>query len=417
MNPTVKHLPLLLALCLTLTASACGKTTPDDALTDTDTAAVTEVPTDTITDTDVPTKPITEAVTETETETVTEAATEPPAPEEPLYPAVITENGVDALEGIMPPAEGAFIDPLTGLSVEQAEAERRPVAIMLNNITVALPQQNIAAADILYECQVEGYLTRLMGVFNDYADLDAIGSVRSSREYYIDFAANHDAIYVHAGGSEEAYRNLKTRKIHNIDAVNDGYVSGCFYRDPNRLGRMGYEHTLVIDGDKIDKAISLKGYRTTYAKSFDNPLSFVGEGQSIDLAEGTKAKQLTVKFGAHTTQLVYSASQNRYMRWQNNEKHVDGITGEHLGYENVIVLFCPYTQTKDDYNHIEVASTGKGKGYYLTGGKKVDILWSKATGDSQIKLSYSSGRELTLTPGKTNIEIVGYESAITLYEE
>ena len=402
-----------IAFCLSLLLLfSCGQNVTTEDTTDiavTTTAPITEVQT-------TETEPVTESVTEpiTETETETEAVTEAP---ESAYPTVIDENETDALIGIAPAADGVYIDPLTGTAVAKEEAERRPVAIMLNNINVALPQQNIGSADILYECQVEGYLTRLMGVYNDYEDLKAIGSVRSSREYYIDFAANHDAIYVHAGGSEEAYRNLKSRKTHNIDAVNDYNVSGYFYRDPNRLGRMGYEHTLVIDGDKINGAIAAKKYRTTYSSSFTNPLQFIGEGQQINLVNGTKAKQLTVKFGAHTTQFVYSASKNLYMRWQNSEKHIDGITGEQLGFENVVVLFCPYTLTKDDYNHIEVTTTGKGKGYYLTGGKKVDIHWSKSSGDAQVKLYYASGKALTLTPGKTNIEIVGYESATSIIEE
>ncbi len=353
--------------------------------------------------------PTTEAVTEQETASV-------PTPESNVsaYPAVITENGRDALVGIAPAAGGTYIDPLTGTAVKKEEAERRPTAIMLNNITVALPQQNIGAADIIYECQVEGGLTRLMGVFNDYANLKAIGSIRSSREYYIDFAANHDAVYVHAGGSEEAYRNLKSRYIHNIDAVNDGSVSGYFYRDPNRLGKMGYEHTLVIDGDKLNGAIAAKGYRTAYADSFDSPLQFVGEHQRIDLTEGSGAKQISVKFGAHTTQFVYNASQNRYMRWQNGSKHIDGVTGEQLGFENVFVLICPYTLTKDDYNHIEVATVGTGKGYYFTGGEVVEIQWSKATGDSPIRLYYASGKEITLTPGKTNFEVISYDKNLSV---
>ena len=351
----------------------------------------------------------TEAVTEQETASVSN-----PESNVSAYPAVITENGRDALVGIAPAADGSYVDPLTGTSVEKEEAERRPVAIMLNNITVALPQQNIGAADIIYECQVEGGLTRLMGVFNDYADLKAIGSIRSSREYYIDFAANHDAVYVHAGGSEEAYRNLKSRKIHSVDAVNDGVVSGYFYRDPNRLGKMGYEHTLVIDGDKLNGAIAAKGYRTAYADSFDSPLQFVGEHQRIDLTEGSGAKQMSVKFGAHTTQFVYNASQNRYMRWQNGSKHIDGVTGEQLGFENVFVLICPYTLTKDDYNHIEVATVGTGKGYYFTGGEVVEIQWSKATGDSPICLYYASGKEVTLTPGKTNFEVISYDKNLSV---
>ena len=60
----------------------------------------------------------------------------------------------------------------------------------------------------MYECIVEGGYTRLMMLAMDYENLPVVGSVRSSREYYLDFAANHDAIYIHAGGSEQAYTEI-----------------------------------------------------------------------------------------------------------------------------------------------------------------------------------------------------------------
>lgn len=149
-----------IAFCLSLLLLfSCGQNVTTEDTTDiavTTTAPITEVQT-------TETEPVTESVTEpiTETETETEAVTEAP---EPAYPTVIDENGTDPLTGIVPAADGVYIDPLTGTAVAKEEAERRPVAIMLNNINVALPQQNIGSADILYECQVEGYLTRLMGV-------------------------------------------------------------------------------------------------------------------------------------------------------------------------------------------------------------------------------------------------------------
>ena len=405
MKHRIRYTAWSIALCLLLTTLfSCGNNNTPTETTDTPDTTASVIVTETQTDDSATTEIVTDVITE---------------PSAPVTQPAETETTSKAPAAVIEPTvvPDIYLDPLTGTAVSKEEAERRPVAIMLNNVTAALPQQNIGAADILYECQVEGYLTRLMGVFNDYEDLDAIGSIRSSREYYLDFAANHNAIYIHAGGSEEAYRNLKARGTNNLDAVNDYTVSGFFYRDPNRLGKMSFEHTLVIDGDQINKAIASKGYRTTYADSFDNPLNFVDEGQRVNLTDGTAAKQLTVKFGAHTTALVYDASQNRYLRWQTGEKHVDGVTGKQLGYENVIVLFCPYTLTKDDYNHIEVATTGKGTGYYLTGGKKIDIQWSKSSGDEPIKFCLKNGKELSLTPGKTNIEIVGYESAVTILAE
>ncbi len=397
---------LLLAGSLMLSCSG-GKDTADatDSVPADTTEAVTTAP---VTTEEVTTEVVTE--TETQTETETEAVTEPP---EPAFAPIVSDNGKDMPE-IAPTADGVFLDPLTGISCEQAEAERRPVAIMLNNIKQALPQQQIAMADVLYECQVEGGLTRLLGIYNDWSALKAIGSVRSSREYYIDFAANHDAIYVHAGGSEAAYVNLKQRKINNLDAVNDGVAGQFFYRDPERRKTMGYEHTLVIDGDKLDAAIAAKKYRTAYAQSFASPLHFVGEEQRIDLVNGTAATEITVKFGAHTAAFAYDAATNKYLRSQNGNPHVEGTTGEQLAFENVITLFCPYTFTNDSLNHIEVDDVGSGKGYYFTGGKYVSINWSKASGDAAFKLTYDSGRELYLTPGKTNIEIVSYSGNVTI---
>lgn len=408
---------VLLLITVLLLGILCGCGTDGNAQETT--AAVTETETETETETTVPetTQALTETETETltETEAVTETETEAVTEAVPAYAAVVSDNGKDSLASVIEPAAaGTYSDPLTGLSCTKEEAARRPVAIMLNNIAQALPQQQIAAADILYECQVEGGLTRLMGVFNDWSNLTAIGSVRSSREYYIDFAANHDAIYVHAGGSESAYVNLKSRKINNLDAVNDGVAGQYFYRDPVRRQTMSYEHTLVIDGDDLDKAIAVKKYRTSYSSSFDNPLNFVGENQVISLSGGTKATAMTVKFGAQTTTFAYDSKTNTYLRSQNGNKHIDGTTGEQLAFENVIVLICPYTFTNDDYNHIEVDDVGSGTGYYFTGGKYVAINWSKASGDSQVKLVYPSGREVYLTPGKTNIEIVSYSGNVTV---
>ncbi len=367
------------------------------------TESTTDLP-QTETSVEVTTEAETEVMTTVavETEAVTEAVTESP---------ILLDDGVTALPVIQP--AGGYFDPLTGLLCEEAVALRRPVAIMLNNITAALPQQQIAKASVLYECEVEGGLTRLLGIYNEYSDLEAIGSVRSAREYYLDFAANHDAIYVHAGGSDEAYHHFKNRNSAHIDGVNGGAVTQFFYRDPDRA-YMSYEHRLVIDGKGIDDAIAMKGYRTEYKASFENPLHFVGAEQSVSLAGGASATEMTVQFGYHQTHFSYDAENNVYLRFQNGSEHVDGVTGEQLAYENVIVLFCTYMRTNDDKNHIMVNDVGEGTGYYLTGGKYVEIHWSKATADSAVKLTYPSGREVYLTPGKTNIEIVNGADRFTV---
>ena len=91
-----------------------------------------------------------------------------------------------------------FYNILNGESCSQEQAQIRPLAIMVNNIKASLPQVGLEKADIIYECEAEGTITRLLALFSHYADItEPIGSIRSSREYFIDFAANHDAIYIH----------------------------------------------------------------------------------------------------------------------------------------------------------------------------------------------------------------------------
>lgn len=78
--------------------------------------------------------------------------------------------------------EGMMKSYLTGEYVSPAIGQRRPVAVMLNNIQAAVPQAGIANAGVVYEAPVEGGITRLMGIFEDYDNLEKIGSVRSCRD-------------------------------------------------------------------------------------------------------------------------------------------------------------------------------------------------------------------------------------------
>ena len=71
---------------------------------------------------------------------------------------------------------GVFADTmvksyLTGLDVPESEGRVRPIAVMLNNIKQGCPQSGIANAGVVYEAPVEGDITRLMGIFEDYNGL------------------------------------------------------------------------------------------------------------------------------------------------------------------------------------------------------------------------------------------------------
>ena len=115
--------------------------------------------------------------------------------------------------------EGEAKSLLTGEWIDETLAAKRPVALMIENTEAALPQYNIGKADLIYECPVEGGITRLMGLYQDYSGMERMGNVRSCRLYYVYFAKEFDAIYVHAGESKYAVDLLDSDFIDNIDGI------------------------------------------------------------------------------------------------------------------------------------------------------------------------------------------------------
>ena len=77
--------------------------------------------------------------------------------------------------------EGMEYNELTG-EWSKDYVPHRPVAVMINNLKEALPSSSTKQADIIYECMVEGGITRLMAIYSNYENLEKVGSIRSARQ-------------------------------------------------------------------------------------------------------------------------------------------------------------------------------------------------------------------------------------------
>ena len=96
----------------------------------------------------------------------------------------------------------------------------RPIAVMIDNHNLAWPQAGLNDAYMVYEIVVEGGETRLMALFKG-KDIEKIGPVRSSRHYFLDYAMENDAIYVHFGWSPQAQSDISKYKINNINGISE----------------------------------------------------------------------------------------------------------------------------------------------------------------------------------------------------
>ena len=217
--------------------------------------------------------------------------------------------------------------------MDEATAAQRPISCMIGNTTDAMPQYGTSSADVLIEAPAEGGLTRLMGIYQDYANLPTIMSVRSCRHYYAYLSNEFEAIYVHYGQAIYATEMLK-----NCDDLNglDGDLENVtFYRDKSRKS----PHNAYINGESIIAGIEKRGYRKEHASSYENRYSFVTEERVLE--NGEDAAVVEPGYQVNKPWFVYNEETGLYERYQYKSAHVDGGSGEQLAFKNVIFQVWP----------------------------------------------------------------------------
>jgi len=306
---------------------------------------------------------------------------EPAKPEELILPELAVNN-------------------LTGLYTDDETAGRRPVAVVINNLHKALPQSGISKADLYYEVLAEADITRIVAFFNDFSS-QKIGPVRSTRDYFTDFALDNDAIFVHHGGSPAGYAFIKSRGINAIDGMTDGKT---FWRDPQRVAIRGmYEHSSYTSGERILTAIEERGFRTELSAGY----SLFDFYDGFTLADnGPAFTSVTIPFSKYQSPVfTYDSANGVFLRSQADGPHTDEETGEQISVANIIIQFTSM-RVIDNEGRREVDVIDAGEGYLITGGRYIPITWKKTSHEAPTEYYEINGDKLRVNKGKTWICIL-----------
>lgn len=285
------------------------------------------------------------------------------------------------------------------LNIVNEESKSRPYAIMINNVEGARKlQSGLQDAYMVYELMVEGGITRYLALFLDQTT-ERIGSIRSARHYYLDYALENDAIYVHHGYSPQAREDWSKLGVDRIE-VNESTTG---WRD--KSASKTYEFTLFTNIEKLGKGIRSK--RTERNK--DLLLNYSVDNIDISQMEGAiPANKVDIKYSSNTTtNYKYDTDNNIYLRSVNNKSQNDYVTGKQLTVKNIIVYKVKYSNIQgDDKGRQTIDNVGNGTGYYISNGYAVPITWKKDSRSSATIYKYNNGKEIQVNDGNTFIQIM-----------
>ena len=289
----------------------------------------------------------------------------------------------------------------------------RPSAVMINNADAARGYQSgLQDAYIIYEIIVEGGLTRYMALFLD-TNTERIGSIRSARHYYLDYALENDAIYVHHGKSPQAQADWKTLKVDRVEVSE----SKTGWRDKSLTTSSGkkasFEHTLFTNIEKLNKGIE------SFRKERNNNLLLNYSIEELDLKnrDGTiEANNILIKYSNSVkTSYEYDPINKVYKRSVNGKIHKDYVTGNQYTFKNIITYQVNnYTISGDNKGRQTIDNIGSGEGYYITNGVAIPITWEKKARNSQTIYKYKNGDELIVNDGNTFIQIQPLGQTLTI---
>ena len=347
-------------------------------------------------DNNAPTTVVVEPVIEEDKPTADKEAEE--APEE----EVIDED--------VPPHEGMVRSRITNEWVDETVNSTRPIAIMIPNSGTA-SHYGLSKASVLYECNVEGSMTRLMAIIDDWEDMDKIGNIRSARDYFVCWAFEWDSIFIHYGGPFYINDIIDRDDTQNINCLNYDAAS---YKDSAKNST----DNSFTSGEKIKKAMDHYGYPLAYRSGYADDQHFnfapVKEPNTLEqYPNAIKASNIDMSkcYPVTNCYFVYNEETGLYERCQHlsggqDGPHLDLENNEQLTFKNVIVQNT-YHEVRDQKGYLafQVHDT-KRDGWFFTNGKGIHVKWKKETDYGATRYYDDNGEEINLNTGKTMILIV-----------
>ena len=298
-----------------------------------------------------------------------------------------------------PSPEPPPVAPLTGIELDEA-VDRAVLAVKIDNAQAALPPDGIEDADVVFEEEVEGGLTRFLVLFHSI-DPKEVGPVRSGREADADLLPQFNAV-LGFSGAENSVKGLL--RDAGVQFYEEGEADGAFFRVPDRVAPhnlFARTKDLWAQGDDLPVP-----EEPVFAFSEDAP----SDGKDTGYARMTFSSFITAEW-------TYDDAKEQWQREQNGSEHATA-QGRTVAADNVVIMRVQSRQgdRRDSAGNptVELDVIGKGKATVLRDGQSFKGRWSKSAADEPLEFTTRDGEPLPLRPGQTWIEILPVGDSLTL---
>lgn len=280
---------------------------------------------------------------------------------------------------------------LDGVWVLPNQANLPPLATMIDNHPSARPARGLEKASVVYEAEVEGNYTRYMAVFASTEDIKQIGPIRSARGYFLDWAGELNAVYVHCGGSPEALVKITKKGINDL---NEFYNGQYFWRATDGEA----PHNVITSSANLNKLLENKkissGNYSPWLFKDDKPLT-EAKNQKISIAYNHPDFKVSWQ---------YNAESNDYLRYLVDKPQVT-YDNNTINAKNIIIQVIP-AEVVDAKLRLDMEATGTGKATICQDGECKEGEWAKEDFHSRTKFQYLNGKEVEFNAGQTWVEVI-----------
>ncbi|KUJ65981.1 CchlO [Streptomyces albus subsp. albus] len=272
--------------------------------------------------------------------------------------------------------------PFTG-----APAQPRPVlAVKIDNVAAARPQTGVDRADIVYVEQVEGGLSRMLGIFSTQLP-DTVGPVRSARETDLELLRQF-------GRPALAYSGVQSKLQPSIDRaplypLPPGRVPQAYERSRDRAA----PHNLYVR-----PATALR------AAPHASDAKDIGFRFGAAPAEGGRpTSRQTVHYPAADFAFTWSGERGRWLVSMDGSPATT-TDGERLAAGTVVVQYVNVTPSRfhDKFGNVSpfTETTGSGSALVLRDGKAFQAHWERPTASDGTEFTAPDGKRLAFATGQ-----------------